>query len=82
MNKNKPPFRTRWQLSAWRWRDKKRNQQNVNADAQALIDALDRGERADAYCGYGRDGQASNYRDGLKWSLRELKSNMNNERKT
>lgn len=45
----------------------------MNEDAQALVDALLRGERADAYCGYGRDGQASNYRDELKWSLHELK---------
>jgi hypothetical protein len=50
-----------------------RLQQNVNEDAQALVDALLRGERADAYCGYGRDGQASNYRDELKWSLHDLK---------
>lgn len=48
-------------------------QRNVNEDAQALVEALLRGERADAYCGYGRDGQASNYRDELKWSLYELK---------
>ena len=50
-----------------------RLQQNVNEDAQALVDALLRGERPDAYCGYGRDGQASNYRDELKWSLHEFK---------
>ena len=60
-------------LSAWALRDELRLQQNVNEDAQALVDALLRGERADAYCGYGRDGQASNYRDELKWSLHELK---------
>jgi hypothetical protein len=60
-------------LSAWVLRDELRLQQNVNEDAQALVDALLRGERADAYCGYGRDGQASNYRDELKWSLHELK---------
>jgi len=51
---------------------RKELQQNVNEDAQALVDALLRGERADAYCGYGRDGQASNYRDELKWSLHEF----------
>lgn len=45
---------------------------NTIEDAQALIDALLRGEKADAYCGYGRDGQASNYRDELKWSLHLL----------
>jgi hypothetical protein len=50
-------------------------QQNVNEDAQALVDALKRGERADAYCGYGRDGQATNYRDELWFSLRALKLN-------
>jgi hypothetical protein len=60
-------------LSAWALRDELRLQQNVNEDAQALVDALLRGERSDAYCGYGRDGQASNYRDELKWSLHELK---------
>lgn len=60
-------------LSEWALRDELRLQQNVNEDAQALVDALLRGERADAYCGYGRDGQASNYRDELKWSLHELK---------
>jgi hypothetical protein len=59
-------------LSAWALRDELRLQRNVNEDAQALVDALLRGERADAYCGYGRDGQASNYRDELKWSLHEL----------
>ena len=48
-------------------------QQNVNEDAQALVDALKRGERADTYCGYGRDGQATNYRDELWFSLRSLK---------
>lgn len=53
-------------------KQRKELQQNVNEDAQALVDALLRGERADAYCGYGRDGQASNYRDELKWSLHEL----------
>jgi hypothetical protein len=47
----------------------------VIEDAQSLVDALLRGERADAYCGYGRDGQASNYRDELKDSLRALKPN-------
>mgnify|MGYP001000848613 CR=1 FL=1 len=52
--------------------DKLKLQRNVNEDAQALVDALLRGEQADAYCGYGRDGQASNYRDELKWSLHEL----------
>ncbi len=60
-------------LSAWALRDELRLQQNVNEDAQSLVDALLRGERPDAYCGYGRDGQASNYRDELKWSLHELK---------
>ena len=60
-------------LSAWALRDEMRLQQNVNEDAQALVDALLRGERPDAYCGYGRDGQASNYRDELKWSLHEFK---------
>lgn len=60
-------------LSAWAWQEQHQLQQNVNEDAQALVDALFRGERADAYCGYGRDGQASNYRDELKWSLHELK---------
>lgn len=59
-------------LSAWALRDELRLQQNVNEDAQALVDALLRGERPDAYCGYGRDLQASNYRDELKWSLHEL----------
>lgn len=59
-------------MSAWAWCEELRLQQNVNEDAQALVDALLRGERADAYCGYGRDGQASNYRDELKWSLHEL----------
>lgn len=51
-----------------------RLQQNVNEDAQSLVDALLRGERADAYCGYGRDGQASNYLDELKWSLHKLRN--------
>lgn len=60
-------------LSAWAWRDKLKLHQNVAEDGQALVEALLRGERADAYCGYGRDGQASNYRDELKWSLHELK---------
>lgn len=60
-------------LSAWALRDELRLQQNVNEDAQALVDAVLRGERPDAYCGYGIDGQASNYRDELKWSLHELK---------
>lgn len=60
-------------LHAWALRDEMMLQRNVNEDAQALVDALLRGERADAYCGYGRDGQASNYRDELKWSLHELK---------
>ena len=65
-------------LSAWALRDELKLQQNVNEDAKSLVDALLRGERADAYCGYGRDGQASNYRDELKWSLHELKKpNMN-----
>ncbi len=59
-------------LYAWVLRDELRLQQNVNENAQALVDALLRGERADAYCGYRRDGQASNYRDELKWSLHEL----------
>lgn len=62
-------------LSAWALRDELKLQQNVNEDAQALVNALLRGEREDAYCGYGRDGQASNYRDELKWSLHELKQN-------
>jgi hypothetical protein len=62
-------------LSAWAWRDQMQLQQNVNEDAQALVDALKRGERADAYCGYGRDGQATNYRDELWFSLRALKPN-------
>jgi hypothetical protein len=78
---SKPPSNAVWRcvrrlvrrLSAWALRDELRLQQNVNEDAQALVDALLRGERPDAYCGYGRDGQASNYRDELKWSLRELK---------
>jgi hypothetical protein len=64
-------------LSAWALRDELRLQQNVNEDAQVLVDALLRGEQADAYCGYGRDGQASNYRDELKWSLHELKKTNN-----
>jgi len=51
-------------------------QQNVNKDAQALVDALKRGERADAYCGYGSDGQATNYRDELWFSLRALNPNV------
>lgn len=59
-------------LSAWALGEELKLQQNVNEDAQALVDALLRGESPDAYCGYGRDGQASNYRDELKWSLREL----------
>ena len=59
-------------LSVWALRDELRLQQNANEDAQALVDALLRGERADAYFGYGRDGQASNYRDELKWSLHEM----------
>lgn len=63
------------QMSAWAWRDQMQLQQNVNEDAQALVDALKRGERADAYCGYGRDGQATNYRDELWFSLRALKPN-------
>lgn len=62
-------------LSAWAWREQMQLQQNVNEDAQALVDALKRGERADAYCGYGRDGQATNYRDELWFSLRALKPN-------
>lgn len=78
---SKSPTRAVWRcvqrlvrrLSEWALRDERRLQQNVNEDAQALVDALLRGERADAYCGYGRDGQASNYRDELKWSLHELK---------
>lgn len=61
-------------LSAWAWRDELALQNNVVEDAAALVEALLRGESADAYCGYGRDGQASNYRDELKWSLRALKS--------
>jgi hypothetical protein len=59
-------------LSAWAWRDELRLHENVAEDAQALVDALIRGERADAFCGCGRDGQASNYRDELKFSLRAL----------
>jgi len=62
-------------LSAWAWREQMQLQQNVNEDAQALVDALKRGERADTYCGYGRDGQATNYRDELWFSLRSLKPN-------
>jgi len=65
----------RW-LSRWAWRDElevSQLRQNVIDDAQALIDALHRGESPDAYCGYGRDLQASNYRDELKWSLMALK---------
>lgn len=54
-----------------------RRQQDVNDDAQALVDALLRGESADAYCGYGRDGQATNYRDELKFSLRALQALQN-----
>lgn len=61
-------------LSVWAWRDELVLQNNVVEDASALVEALLRGESADAYCGYGRDGQASNYRDELKWSLRALKS--------
>ncbi len=57
----------------WAWRDELDAYRNVSEDAQALVDALLRGERPDAYCGYGRDGQASNYRDELKWSLHNLK---------
>jgi hypothetical protein len=64
-------------LSAWALHDELKLQQNVNEDAQALVDTLLRGERPDAYCGYGRDGQASNYRDELKWSIHELKPNTN-----
>lgn len=67
-------------LYQWAWArelvnesNRQRLQMNVNEDAQSLIDALMRGETADAFCGYGRDGQASNYRDELKWSLHELK---------
>ena len=63
----------RW--SAWAWREELDHHRNVIEDAQSLVDALLRGERADAYCGYGRDGQASNYRDELKDSLRALKPN-------
>lgn len=59
-------------ISAWAWREELLLHQNVAEDAQALVDALLRGERADAFCGYGRDGQASNYRDELKFSLRAL----------
>lgn len=81
-----PPILAAWRcvqrlvrrLSAWALRDELRLQQNVNEDAQALADALLRGERADAYCGYGRDGQASNYRDELRWSLHELKKRKKN----
>jgi hypothetical protein len=62
-------------LSEWAWRDDIRLYQNVVEDAQSLVDALLRGDRADEYCGYGRDGQASNYRDELKWSLHNLKTN-------
>lgn len=61
--------------SRWAWRDQLELQANVNEDAQSLVDALLRGERADAYCGYGRDGQTSNYRDELRWSLRDLRAN-------
>ena len=68
-------------LSAWALRDELRLQRNVNEDAQALVDALLRGDRADAYCGYGRDGQASNYRDELKWSLHDLKTNAERSQK-
>ena len=84
MNKtSKSPSSVTWRcvqrlvrrLSAWALRDELRLQQNVNEDAQALVDALLRGERADAYCGYGRDGQATNYRDELWFSLRALKPN-------
>jgi hypothetical protein len=59
-------------LSVWAWREQLRLYENVAEDAQSLIDALFRGEPADSYCGYGRDLQASNYRDELKWSLHEL----------
>ena len=62
-------------LSKWAWREELSKHQNVTEDAQSLVDALLRGETADAYCGYGRDGQASNYRDELKWSLHDLQSN-------
>ena len=57
--------------SKWAWREELGRYQNVTEDAQSLVDALMRGEPANAYCGYGRDGQASNYRDELKCSLRE-----------
>lgn len=59
-------------LSVWAWREQLRLYENVAEDAQSLIDALFRGEPAGSYCGYGRDLQASNYRDELKWSLHEL----------
>lgn len=59
-------------LSEWALRDELALQQNVNEDAQDLVDALLRGERPDSYCGYDREGQATNYRDKLKWSLRDL----------
>jgi len=61
--------------SKWAWREELGRYQNVTEDAQSLVDALMRGEPANAYCGYGRYGQASNYRDELKCSLRDLKSN-------
>lgn len=59
-------------LAAYTLQEELKLQKNVNEDAQSLVDALLRGERADSYCGYGRDGQASNYRDELMWSLHEL----------
>ena len=67
-------------VSKWAWSEELSKHQNVTEDAQSLVDALLRGETADAYCGYGRDGQASNYRDELKWSLRDLQSNAERER--
>lgn len=65
------------QVSGWAWRDELKAHYNVAEDAQALVGALLRGERADAFCGYGRDGQASNYRDELKGSLRDLTNHVN-----
>lgn len=43
-------------------------------DAAMLLAALERGERPDTYSGYGRDGQATNYRDELKASVKRMKS--------
>jgi len=80
INKNKIHLAKDWlaqmvrRMSNWAWREQLECHQNVTEDAQSLVDALLRGETADAYCGYGRDGQASNYRDELKWSLRDFES--------